>query len=176
MSNILIISGTNRNDSNSLRIAEFYKNSLKELGYSSEILDLTTLPDDFLFSALYEHSGKNPRFNAFQEKIDKAEKLVFIVAEYNGSFPGVLKAFIDGLEYPNSLRDKKAALVGLSAGDQGGALALSHLNDILCYLGCHVLAQRPRLAALNRNFKDGAFENTLYEQLLNEQAKALINF
>ena len=59
MSDILIISGTNRNNSFSIQLAEFYQSVLKENGISSEILDLSSLPKDFLFSALYENSGKN---------------------------------------------------------------------------------------------------------------------
>ncbi len=176
MSDILIISGTNRNNSFSIQLAEFYQSVLKENGISSEILDLSSLPKDFLFSALYENSGKNSAFNEFQEKVDSYNKFVFIVAEYNGSFPGVLKAFIDGLEYPNSLKNKKAALVGLSAGDQGGALALSHLSDILSYMGTNVLAFRPRLSSLEKNFRDGKFINKLYEEILREQANSLITF
>ena len=176
MSDILIISGTNRNNSYSIQLAEYYKLILKKYNSDSEILDLTTLPQDFLFSALYEKSGENAHFNQFQQKVDKANKIVFIVAEYNGSFPGVLKAFIDGLEYPDSFKNKKAALVGLSAGDQGGALALSHLADILSYCGTHVLAFRPRLAAMKKNFVNGKFNNTLYETILEEQAQALIQF
>ncbi|QNL21279.1 NAD(P)H-dependent oxidoreductase [Hyphobacterium sp. CCMP332] len=176
MSDILIISGTNRNNSYSIQLAEYYQSILEEKGVKAEILDLSSLPEDFLFSALYENSGKNENFNQFQERVDSFNKFVFIVAEYNGSFPGVLKAFIDGLEYPNSLKNKKAALVGLSAGDQGGALALSHLSDILSYMGTNVLAFRPRLSSLEKNFREGKFINRLYEQILKEQANSLITF
>ena len=66
-------------------------------------------------------------------------KLVIIVPEYNASFPGVLKAFIDGLTYPGGIQGKKAALVGLSGGGQGGLLAMTHLTDVLMYLGTTVL-------------------------------------
>lgn len=176
MSDILIISGTNRNKSYSIQLAEYYSSVLKRHAVNSEILDLSTLPSDFLFSALYENTGKNPVFNEFQKKVEAFEKFVFIVAEYNGSFPGVLKAFIDGLDYPDTLKNKKAALVGLSAGDQGGALALSHLADILSYLGTHVHAFRPRLSSLDKNFSEGKFNNTVYSELIEEQAKSLITF
>ena len=74
------------------------------------------------------------------EKIQSCDKFVFVVPEYNGSFPGVFKAFVDGLKYPASFKDKKCALVGISSGTQGGALALSHLTDIFNYLGMNVLA------------------------------------
>ena len=159
-----------------MQLAEYYSSVLKTHAVNSTILDLSTLPDDFLFTPQYENAGKNPTFNKFQQQVDDHEKLVFIVAEYNGSFPGVLKAFIDGLDYPDTLKDKKAALVGISAGDQGGALALSHLSDILSFLGTHVHAFRPRLSSLEKNFRDGKFINKLYADLIEEQAKSLITF
>ena len=39
--------------------------------------------------------------------------------QYNGSFPGVFKAFIDGYAYPNVFKGDKAALVGVSKGFRG---------------------------------------------------------
>ncbi|WP_172796060.1 NADPH-dependent FMN reductase, partial [Roseivirga echinicomitans] len=95
---------------------------------------------------------------------------------YNGSFPGVLKTFIDGLKYPEGVRDKKAALVGISSGVQGGVFAMSHLTDIFNYLGMHVFALKPKLAAIESNFIDGKITNTLYNQLINTQIEKFIEF
>ena len=105
-----------------------------------------------------------------------SEKFVFIVPEYNGSFPGVLKAFIDGLEYPGTFRGKKCALVGLSSGVQGAGLALSHLTDIFNYCGMHVLALKPKLARIEANMEDTKITNQLYNDLLKEQALSLLSF
>ena len=109
--------------------------------------------------------------------MSQAQKYVFIVPEYNGSFPGVLKTFIDGLEYPNTFKNKKCALVGLSSGVQGGGLALSHLTDIFNYCGMNVLALKPKLARIEAHI-DGDFQitNNLYMQLLKEQAEKFIEF
>jgi chromate reductase len=173
---ITIISGTNRSNSNSIIVAEHYKTILKRKGAECQIVDLTKVPERFLFTALYENSGKDPEFNKLREIINKSEKFVFIVPEYNGSFPGVLKAFIDGLEYPAGFNNKKAAVVGISAGALAGALALSHLTDILNYLGMHVLAIKPRLPRIETLIKDGAISDKFLANLLETQAEALIKF
>lgn len=173
---ILIVTGTNRSNANAKIIAETYSRILNEQNCQNEILDLEKLPDDFVFSALYENASKNPVFNKFQEKIDRYDKILFIVSEYNGSFPGVLKAFIDGLRYPDSLTDKKGALVGLSSGPMGSVLALSHMNDILSYLGMYVLPLRPRLSIIDKALKKGELIDEFYMKLLREQAESLINF
>lgn len=173
---ITIVSSTNRNDSISYQLSQLYQGILNEFEVESRIIDLNDLPHDFTVSALYENSGKNAEFNKHRQIMKESEKFVFIVPEYNGSFPGVLKAFIDGLEYPGTFRNKKCALVGLSSGSQGGGLALSHLTDIFNYCGMHVLAQKPKLARIESNMKGPEITNKLYLDLLREQAGALIRF
>lgn len=174
---ITLLVGTNRPNSRARRIANYYSNLLADLGAESQILDLADLPADFIVSALYENAGANPAFNNLANMLDAGNKLVIIAPEYNASFPGVLKAFIDGLPYPGGIRGKKAALIGLSSGGQGGLLAMTHLSDILMYLGTVVLPQRVRLPFINQdlNAEDG-LNHDLSQQLLREQAEALLAF
>lgn len=173
---IQIILGTNRKNSVSKQIAQQYKAILQELGADSEILELERLPADFTKTALYENSGKNQEFNRLIQRLETSRKFVFIVPEYNGSFPGILKTFIDGMSYPNPLKDKKAALVGLSAGVGGAGLALSHLTDIFHYLGMHVLALKPKLTGIEQHMSDNLLTNKFYVELLETQAKMLLDF
>ena len=173
---ITIISATNRANSNSIQIAKYYQNLLKKKGAACQIIDLNLLPENFIFSALYDNHGKDEAFNKFVELIDQSEKFVFIVAEYNGSYPGVLKSFIDGLNFPKSFNDKKSALVGISTGLMAGALALSHLTDVLNYLGMHVLAIKPRLPRIHKLLVNEKINDPFLEKLLETQAEAIIKF
>lgn len=173
MEKILIISSTNRKKALTYKISYFYKQLLEENNIESEILDLAELPADFIESALYDKSGKNLAFNVFREKVKAAQKMVFIVPEYNGSFPGVLKAFIDGMEYPGTFNNKLCGLVGLSSGIQGGGLALSHLTDIFNYCGMTVVAIKPKLARIEKHFDGEKITNNLYMDLLKDQIALL---
>ncbi len=175
---ITIVSGTNRNDAVSQRLSRIYQKLLDAQNVENEIIDLSDLPTDFAFSALYDKSGKNKVFNVFRNKMRNSDKFVFIVAEYNGSFPGVLKMFIDGLEFPKTFEGKKCALVGLSSGVQGGGLALSHLTDIFNYCGMYVLPLKPKLAQIEKNMDKDKREitNDLYNELLETQARDIVNF
>ncbi len=173
---ITIVSSTNRNDSVSYQLSQLYQGILTKLDVDSHLIDLNELPPDFTFSALYENSGKNEEFNKLRKVMRDSEKFVFIVPEYNGSFPGVLKAFIDGLEYPGTFKNKKCALVGLSSGIQGGGLALSHLTDIFNYCGMHVLALKPKLARIESHMEGPEITNERYMKHLWDQAEALIAF
>jgi chromate reductase, NAD(P)H dehydrogenase (quinone) len=173
---IKIIVSTNRPNPLSRQIACLYQDLLRKLDTDADILDLNELPHDFAFSALYQNNGKNPAFNAFHDKVKAGEKFIFIVPEYNGSFPGVLKTFIDGMNYPNHFRNKKCALVGISSGVGGGGIALSHLTDIFHYLGMHVHPLKPKLAKIEENMSDNLLTNRLYMELLQTQAEMLIDF
>lgn len=173
---ITLISGTNRPESNSIAIVNMYAALLQKHGMPYQILDLAKLPADFTVTALYDNTGKNQEFNKLASMIATSDKFVFVVPEYNSSFPGVLKAFIDGLEYPNTFKNKKGALIGLSSGMQGSGLALSHLSDILNYLGLHVMAMRLKLAHIEKNFNGTHLTNQLYQELLEQHVEQFLNF
>lgn len=173
---ITIISGTNRPDSKSKKIAIYYQEILKSLGENCNILDLYDLPAEFLFSAMYHNAGKDKAFNDLKEIIHQSDKFVFVVPEYNGSFPGVLKAFIDGLDHRISFNKKKCALVGISAGTMAGTLALSHLTDILNYMGMNVLAIKTRIPQISNVYVNGKINDIFIANLLETQAKALLEF
>jgi NAD(P)H-dependent FMN reductase len=173
---INIICGTNRRESVSKKIAIQYQEILRSEGEDAEIIDLNLLPPDFIVSALYENRGKNEEFNTMVGQLKTATKFVFIVAEYNGSFPGVLKTFIDGLPYREVFNHKKGALVGISSGTQGGGLALSHLTDILNYMGMHVLAYKTKFANIERLIHTDKIIDKAHLDKLIKQAKMLIEF
>jgi NAD(P)H-dependent FMN reductase len=101
---------------------------------------------------------------------------VFVIPEYNGSFPGVLKTFIDGLRHPDSLANKKIALVGVSSGVLGNAVGLSHFDDVLSYLNANVLGFRIKLGNINSYFREGQFSNQTYENLINKQIDEFLKF
>ncbi|HET8962781.1 MAG TPA: NAD(P)H-dependent oxidoreductase, partial [Chitinophagales bacterium] len=133
---ITVISATNRSHSNTEKIARFYVQLMEKQGVVPKLFSLEQLSPDMEFIDLYgKHSLK------FQQLLDEyiipAEKFVFIVPEYNGSFPGILKLFIDAV-HPDLNRGKKSALVGVSAGRAGNLRGLDHLTGVLHYLGIHV--------------------------------------
>ncbi len=183
-----VIVGTNRHNSASKKVGLYYQKLLASLGAESQIIDLAELPEDFAFSALYHNYGKNEVFNEFQTIVDTTHRFVFIVPEYNGSFPGVLKTFLDGLRYPDSFHFKKAAFVGVSSGVQGNSMGLGHLSDIMSYMETDVLGLRVKLGRIWEHFNgddfvprdpnDAKAEHVchIYKKYLERQARELIVF
>ena len=173
---ITIISGTNRKHSVSKQVALQYQQLLNELSIETALIDLEQLPANFIASALYESQGTNPAFNPIRNHMKEARKFVFIVPEYNGSFPGILKTFLDALEFPGTLTGKKCAMVGLSSGIQGAVMAMSHLTDIFNFLGMHVLANKPKLTRIETLMKEGKITDKSTLERLKEHAQAIIDF
>ena len=176
MTHITIVSATNHKSSLTAQVADYYAGILKKKGCDSQVLKLTDLPADFTTSALYGNMGKNAAFNRLKEIMEVSQKYVFIIPEYNGSFPGVFKAFIDGLEFPNTFKGKKCAMVGVSKGPQGGVFAMSHLTDIFHYLRMQVYPLKPRLASIQDSQLATVLANAQYVRLLEEQAEGMINY
>ena len=149
---ITIISGTNRPNSGSLKLAEHYQKVLDQKGVKSEILPLTALPDNFLASDMY--GKRTEAFQLIQDKITASSKFIFVIPEYNGSFPGVLKAFIDGCDFPDSFYGKKAALVGLSSGKYGNVRGIEHFTGICHYIQLHLMPLRLHIPAFEKEIDE----------------------
>jgi chromate reductase len=172
---ITIISGTNRPNSNTLKVARYYLKTLQNKGQQAEILNLESLPSTLISSDLY--GKRSDEFKTIQELVTRTEKFLFIIPEYNGSFPGVLKTFIDACDFPNSFYNKKAALTGISSGKYGNIRGVDHFSGICSYLHLNVLPLRIHIPAIKYEMnEDGDFykEDTL--KFSNEQIDKLINF
>ena len=105
---IQIISGTDRPESRSFEISKISQNLFKIHGSESNIINLCGLGLNELNGqqyggALNESSSVG---NAVQ-LVNQASGLLFVVPEYNGSFPGALKYFIDHWSYPDSFESRQ---------------------------------------------------------------------
>jgi len=171
----LIISGTNRPNSNTYKLAKYYQKTLAKKGMDAQLLSLADLPETLIFSDLY--GKRSEAFQEIQDQITQAEKFLFVVPEYNGSFPGILKLFIDACKFPDSFQDKKAALVGLATGKYGNIRGIEHLTGICNYINLHVLPLKIHIPAIHTEFNE---EGDLFKEdtlkFTNDQMDRFIKF
>lgn len=73
-----------------------------------------------------------------KEVLIPAEKFIFVLAEYNASFPGIVKVMMDNSDIKKCWWNKKALLTGLSEGRAGNIRGLEHMTSILHYLKVNV--------------------------------------
>jgi NAD(P)H-dependent FMN reductase len=172
---ITIISATNRPGSSTLKLAQYYQQKLSEKGTEAGLLSLSQLPANLLQSDLY--GKRSPEFAVIQDIITQTEKFLFIIPEYNGSYPGVLKVFIDACTFPDSFYDKKVALVGLSSGKYGNIRGIDHFTGVCHYMHLNVMSLKLHIADIKNEFDQN---NQLFKadtvKFTNEQIDKFIKF
>ncbi|MGJ1204721.1 NADPH-dependent FMN reductase [Sphingobacterium lactis] len=171
----LIISGTNRKHSNSLKVAKFYQKEFRNRGEEFEILSLEDLPADIINTDLY--GKRSPEFAEIQQMVSEAKKFVFIIPEYNGSYPGVLKVFVDACAFPASFFHKKAALVGLSTGKYGNIRGVDHFTGVCNYVRLHVLPLKIHIPLIQNEInQEGDFTDPLTLKFITEQIEEIVRY
>jgi chromate reductase len=172
---VTIVSGTNRQGSNTLKVAKYYQKTLLAKGLETNVFDLTNLPDSLISTDLY--GQRSEQFQPIQELVTNTTKFLFVIPEYNGSFPGVLKTFIDALNFPESFYDKKAALVGISSGKYGNIRGIDHFGGVCSYLHLNVLPLRIHIPNIKAEFNEtGDFFKDDTLKYSNEQMDKFISF
>lgn len=147
-----IVAGTNRPKSYTLKLASYYQRKLKAKGLSAGILSLTELPESLIHTDLY---GKlSPEFQPIQDIVTATDKFLFIIPEYNGSFPGIFKMFIDACKFPESFYGKKAALVGLSTGKYGNVRGIDHFTGVCHYIHLHIMPLIVHIPAIDKELDE----------------------
>ncbi len=111
-------------------------------------------PSDFLFE--HVRIDDLPQYNQdddgapsalvtrLKSHISSAQGLLFLTPEYNRSIPGVMKNAIDHASRPygkSVWNGKPGAVLGMSVGPNGTAMAQQHLRNILAYLNVPTLGQ-----------------------------------
>lgn len=137
--NIVVIAGSLRKDSFSLKIA----NALTKLAPASLKLEVVTLAGISFFNQDLE--GAPPAdWLAFREKLQKSDGVIFVTPEYNRAIPGVLKNAIDVASRPygkSSFNGKPVGIISNSPGPLGGVSAAKTLQNILPGIAGPILQQ-----------------------------------
>ena len=143
---LAVIAGTNRPRSKTLTVARLVQKILVDNGDEVAFIDLAALPPDLMASTSY--AAKPDGFEVFQNVVLAARGILTVVPEYNGSFPGILKYFIDMLRFPESLHEKPAGFVGISSGRWGAIRAVEQLEMVFQYRHAHLYGRRVFIPAV----------------------------
>ncbi|MBW4888881.1 NAD(P)H-dependent oxidoreductase [Mucilaginibacter sp. HMF5004] len=172
---VTIIAGTNRPNSSTLRVAYYYQKTLAAKGLQTNVFSLLDLPGDITVSDLY--GKRSAAFEPIQQLVSDTQKFIFVIPEYNGSFPGVLKVFIDACAFPQSFYDKKVALVGISSGKYGNIRGIDHFTGVCNYLHLNVMPLKIHITSIREELDaDGNLikEDTI--KFTNEQMDKFIKY
>ncbi len=165
---ITIIAGTNRKDSNTKKVTEAYQQLLLHKNIDSKILKLEDV----------EVQQRNVAFVTMEKDfLLAAEKIIIVMPEYNGSFPGILKLMIDNTDVKNVWPGKKILLAGVSTGRAGNLRGMEHLTGVLLYLKANVHHNRLPISIVHTLLnKDGIVSDEVTIASINTQLDEFLLF
>ena len=138
---VVILVGSLRRESWTRRIA----NALIRLAPPALTLEIVEIGELPLYNQDFDDEKRVPvQWQAFRDRVARADAVIFATPEYNRSVPGVLKNAIDIASRPpraGALNNKPAAVVSVSPGALSGFGANQHLRQSLVFLNMPTLQQ-----------------------------------
>lgn len=119
MSHIAIISASIRNGRKSHRVALHLERFINASNSTADLIDLKELDLPLFESRLRDMVDPPANVVDLSARIRKADGVIIVFPEYNGSFPASLKNVIDVLT--DDWKNKPVTLCGVSSGAFGGA-------------------------------------------------------
>lgn len=121
MAKIGLVIGTGREKRFSENVALYLKAEAEKVGFEIDIIDVRDYPLTATVNDVQDEMKK-----AYQARVDELEGFIWVVPEYNHSYPGEFKQMVDlaYFEYFN----KPVALVGTSMGPWGGTRVIEVLR------------------------------------------------
>jgi len=162
-----IISGTNRIGSHTEKVAAEYQNVLKNKNIEAKIFSLIGI------NSLYR---SDEIIKAENEILIPTQKFIFIIPEYNGSYPGVLKAFIDNSDIRKVWNYKKALLTGVATGRAGNLRGMDHLSDTLHFMKMNVFYNKLPISVVDKIMDENGHLNEETLNGINRQLDEFILF
>lgn len=177
---ITIISGTNRPNSRTEFISQYVFDLIgKFTDEEVNLIKLSELDPGFVHPKMYSAEFQHPALTEIQDKyIIPAEKWIMLSPEYNGSYSGIGKVFVDALSvrhYADTFRGKKLGLIGVASGRAGNLRGLDHLTTAFNYLGMNVYPNRLPLSKINDEI-DGEQLSEEYVKLLDGYLEGFVKF
>ena len=175
---IAVIQGSNRRSNATLPFAQLVTEVLAAESEVSTLIDLTHLPADILHPDMYAPAD-HAYLQAAEDALKAAPKWVFLFPEYNGSFPGALKLFVDALsvrDYAGIFSGKKAALIGTASGRSGNIRGIDHLGAVLMHMGTSVLPGGLPISQIDGLLTDGEVTDATTRKTLRKYLRRFLAF
>jgi hypothetical protein len=171
---ITLLNATNRPDNRTSVISKTYQQFLISANVPFQYLSLEEIDGNLLIA---QSIGKKQ--TDLEQLMDKfifqVPKIIIISPEYNGSFPGILKLFIDAMPH-KAFDGKKIALSGVATGRGGNLRGLDHLTGIFHYLNAHVMPFKLPISGVATLISDGKVNNESLLKDIQKQIDLFLNY
>jgi NAD(P)H-dependent FMN reductase len=159
---VSIIFGTGREGANSEKVANFVFESAKNFGFEINFIKVKDWLDKPYTGGMSEEKR-----NKLSEIFKNSQGFLIVSPEYNHSFPGELKLFLD--EFYEEFHNKPVGICGVSVGNFGGIRMIQNLKPVLTALKLIPLFQEIYFCKVDNfenekeNYKE--FLKNLFEEL-----------
>lgn len=166
-----IISCTNRKNSKTYSVSKYIFEIYKKFNFTpSHLLDLQTIP-------LFQIEEPYKKATEIQKEINllnQSQGIILIIPEYNGSYPGIFKYFVDHWDEKKTFAFKPYCLIGIGNGLKGGIQALKHMQNILFHRKAFIY---PEFTLINsEDIQDKQILKSDIVQRLEKQAQGFYQF
>lgn len=171
---IHILSSTDRPKSNAMKVSEYAKGIISE-NCDVEIFSLRYYPFQDVAGGKYGEEVESVK--SFNNKFLDADGFLFVIPEYNGGFPGVLKVFYDYLPFPKAFQRMPVSLIGEAAGAFGAMRPVEQFAQLLSYRNAYIFPDSMYIQRVNDSFdpKEG-LKNEKLQKLLHTQLHDFTEF
>lgn len=174
MNRIHILSATDRPNSNAFKISVYAESILSEKAFT-KIFSLRDFPlEDVIGGKYHDKPASVEQYNT--EFLD-ADGFVFVIPEYNGGFPGILKLFYDYLPFPEALGKMPVCLIGEAAGAFGALRPVEQFSQLLTYRQAHIFPERMFIQRVNDSFDENdGLSSERMQRIWEKQLKGFPDF
>lgn len=165
---ITIISASNRDENNTIKVAREYRRLLMGMGVETSLLSLDEQP-------VVE---RDDSFRKMEERfLVQADGFIIIMPEYHGSYPGILKLMIDNTDVKNAFWFKKVLLTGVSTGRAGNLRGMEHLTGCLLHMKMKVHFNRLPISQVDKLMnEEEIFTDALTLAAISQQLREFLAF
>jgi chromate reductase len=162
-----IIAATNRVGSNTLKVAKEYQRLFAAQQIETQLFSLeemTSLHADEKFIQLQ---------NTY---LVPTTKFIFIMPEYNGSFPGIFKLMMDLSDLGLCFNYKKVMLVGVANGRAGNLRGIDTMTNMCHYMKMNVFYHKLPISNVSNELKENQFYSEATLKTIRAQIEGFIAF
>lgn len=172
--NIHILSATDRPGSNALKVSKYAAGFLRKKA-DVKIFSLKDFPLENVKGGVYGNAPDSVK--KFNSNFLDADGFLFVIPEYNGGFPGILKLFWDYLPFPEAMSHMPVSLIGEAAGAFGALRPVEQFEQLLKYRKAYVFPERMFIQRVNDSFDpEKGLQNEVTQKLLVKQLNEFPDF
>jgi chromate reductase len=162
-----IIAATNRVGKQYSQGSQEYQRLFADLGVDANLYSMEQ------FTSLH----RDEQFNDIErDLLIPTQKFVFIMPEYNGSFPGIFKLMMDISDITKCWYHKKVMLVGVANGRAGNLRGIDNMTNMCHYMKMNVFHQKLPISSVSNELVDDRLVNENTIKAVQSQIESFINY